>query len=263
MPSPRVLVFSENTPQPQQERYDEVYPQGIGRTIAEALRSRGLDVREALLTDAENGLSEAALEQTDVVVYWAHKAHALVEDASTARLHQRVLGGMGLIVLHSAMGSPIFHRLLGTSSKLYWRNYGERERVWVLDPQHPIATGLGPYIELEQEEMYSEPFEIPKPDELVFVSWFEGGEIFRSGCCWRRGRGKLFYFRPGHETAPTYHNADVQQVLFNAVQWAAPADGVRKPVGHEGVTFAPEGRFNRRFDDWTPPTGPRASSTGR
>lgn len=260
---PRVLVFSENTPQPQQARYDEIYPQGIGPAISAALRARGLEVKEALLTEPENGMSEAALEDVDVVFYWSHKAHALVEEATTQRLHRRVLAGMGLVILHSAMGAPIFHRLLGTSAKLYWRNYGERERVWVLDPQHPIAHGIGPYVELEQEEMYSEPFEIPTPDELVFLSWFEGGEVFRSGCCWRRGRGKLFYFRPGHETAPTYHNADVQRILYNAALWAAPADGVKAPREHEGVTKAPEGRFNRHFDGWTPPTGSRASSTGR
>jgi trehalose utilization protein len=261
--NPRVLVFCEDHPQPQQERYEATYPAGIGETIAAPLRANGLDVRNAYSTQPENGLGEAALETTDVLIYWSHKGHRFVSDEVVARLHDRVLRGMGLIVLHSSMGAAIFHKLMGTTARLFWRNYGERERVWVVDPQHPIAEGLGPYIELEQEEMYSEPFSVPTPDELVFISWFEGGEVFRSGCCWRRGRGRIFYFRPGHETAPTYHNPDVQRVLYNAARWAAPVGGVAPTREHEGVTFAPEGPFTSKFEGWTPPTGPRASTTGR
>jgi len=217
---PTVLIYAENTPQPQQERYEAAYPSGIGATLAGALREQGFRVRMASTTDPENGMSEAALEGVDVVLYWSHKAHHLIEPAVTERLHERVLRGMGLVFLHSSMGAPLFRRLMGTSCRLYYRNHGERERVWAIDPQHPISAGLDPCFELEGEEMYSEPFDVPTPDELVFVSWFEGGEVFRSGLTYQRGAGRIFYFRPGHETYPTYHNAEVHKVLRNAVRWA-------------------------------------------
>ena len=133
---------------------------------------------------------------------------------------------MGLIVLHSSHFSKIFKRLMGTFCGLYVRNSAEKERVWVVNPAHPIAAGLGEYFEIPHEEMYGEPFDIPEPDVLVLVSWFAGGEVFRSGCCYHRGRGKVFYFRPGHETYPTYHQPEVLRVIKNAVLWAAPADGI-------------------------------------
>ncbi len=243
--NPRVLVFCEDHAQPEPDRYQATYPRGIGPTIADALRARGLQVTNAFSTQPENGLTEAALEGADVVIYWAHKADRFVSDEVVARLHDRVLRGMGLIALHSSVGARIFHRLIGTTARMFWRvdGDGERERIWVMDPQHPIADGLGRYIELGHEEMYGEPFGIPTPDELVFVSWFEGGEVFRSGCCWRRGRGRVFYFRPGHETVPTYHNPDIQRVLYNAAKWAAPVGGIGPTRQHEGVPVAPEHRY--------------------
>jgi trehalose utilization protein len=74
--------------------------------------------------------------------------------------------------------------------------------------------------------MYGEPFAIPEPLETVFITWYQGGEVLRSGVTFRRGAGHIFYFAPGHEAYPIYHNAQVQQVLRNAVKWAhnpAPA----------------------------------------
>jgi len=149
-------------------------------------------------------------------------AHQRVEDAVVDRVQANVLEGMGLIVLHSGHMSKIFRRLVGTSGALKWREAAEKERLWVVDPAHPIAQGLGEYFEIPHEEMYGEPFDIPSPDRLVFVSWFQGGEVFRSGCCFHRGNGRIFYFRPGHETYPTYHQKEVLQVITNAVRWAAP-----------------------------------------
>jgi trehalose utilization protein len=139
---------------------------------------------------------------------------------------------MGLIVLHSGHYSKIFKKLMGTTCSLCWREAGEMERLWVCNPSHPIVQGIGPFIEIKKEEMYGEPFGIPVPDEQIFISWFEGGEVFRSGCCYKRGNGKIFYFRPGHESFPTYHHPQIQQVLRNAVKWA-------KPEGPRWVDEAP------------------------
>jgi trehalose utilization protein len=199
-----------------------LYPNGLHAPIADYLRQQGLEVRTATLDEPEHGLTDAVLANTDVMTWWGHMAHGEVQDAIVEKVQQRVLEGIGLIVLHSGHFSKIFKKLMGTSGNLKWREADERERIWVVEPGHPIAEGLGEYIQLDEEEMYGERFDIPAPDELVFVSWFEGGEIFRSGCCWRRGRGRVFYFRPGHESYPTYHNPEVLRVIYNAVRWAAP-----------------------------------------
>jgi trehalose utilization protein len=221
----RVTVWNEYRHEREDERFARVYPDGIHGAIAAGLRDHpDLAVGTATLDEPEHGLSQAALDATDVLLWWGHKAHDEVDDAVVSRVQARVLDGMGLIVLHSGHFSKIFKRLMGTSCDLKWREGGERERLWVVDPSHPIVAGLGEYVALDQEETYGEHFDIPPPDALVLVSWFSGGEVFRSGCCWSRGAGKVFYFRPGHESHPTYFNADVRRVVANAVRWAAPAD---------------------------------------
>jgi trehalose utilization protein len=155
-----------------------------------------------------------------------------VSDTVVQRVHQRVLDGMGLIVLHSGHYSKIFKRLMGTTCELKWREADEHERIWVVEPGHPITNGLGQYFEIEQEEMYGERFDVPAPETLVLLSWFPGGEVFRSGCCYTRGRGKIFYFRPGHETYPTYFHPQVRRVIANAVRWAAPSTGPMPVFGN-------------------------------
>jgi trehalose utilization protein len=221
----RVTVWGEH----RQERSDPpvaaIYPDGIHEAIAAGLRDAGHEVRTATLDDPEHGLTDAVLAATDVLVWWGHVAHEAVSDAVVDRVQARVLDGMGLIVLHSGHHSRIFRRLMGTTANLHWREAGERERVWVVDRSHPIAEGLGESFVLDEEEMYGEPFDVPPPDELVLISWFQGGEVFRSGCCWRRGRGRIFYFRPGHETHPTYHQPMVRRVIGNAAAWAAGPRG--------------------------------------
>ena len=157
---------------------------------------------------------------SNVLLWWGHMAHDEVDDAVVDRVQARVLQGMGLIDLHSGHYSKIFQRLMGSSCALTWREDGEKERLWVVDASHPITAGLGAFIELPETEMYGEVFDVPDPDQLIFISWFEGGEVFRSGCAWHRGRGRIFYFRPGHESYPIYYNAEIQQVLKNAVRWA-------------------------------------------
>lgn len=226
-----VIVWNEFQHERENPAVGAIYPDGLHQTIASALRrtpalpatgAATLEVGTATLDEPEHGLSEARLAACDVLVWWGHKAHDQVDDAVVERVQRRVLEGMGLIVLHSGHFSKIFRRLMGTNCSLKWREADERERIWVVEPSHPIAAGLGEHFELPAEEMYGERFDIPKPESTVFISWFEGGEVFRSGCCWERGHGRIFYFRPGHEAYPTYHDANVQRVLANAVRWAAP-----------------------------------------
>jgi trehalose utilization protein len=224
----RVTVWNEYRHERSDQHVASIYPEGIHTTIANALREHGgVQVRTATLDEPEHGLSEEVLKATDVLLWWGHQAHGEVRDEIVDRVQKAVLDGMGLIVLHSGHFSKIFKRLMGTSCDLKWREENDKERLWVVAPEHPIVEGLGEYIEIEHEEMYGEHFDIPAPETLVFVSWFTGGEVFRSGCCYSRGKGKIFYFRPGHETLPTYHHPDVQRVIANAVRWAAPVQGAK------------------------------------
>ncbi|MWC29545.1 ThuA domain-containing protein [Paenibacillus sp. MMS18-CY102] len=225
----KVTIWNEFLHEVENEKVREVYPDGIHQALAKGIGSDTVQVQTATLVQPEHGLTEEVLANTDVLIWWGHMGHDRVEDAIVDRVHQRVMDGMGLIVLHSGHFSKIFKKLMGTGCDLKWREAGEKERIWVVNPAHPIAAGLPEYITLENEEMYGEHFDIPAPDELVFVSWFEGGEVFRSGCTFYRGQGKIFYFRPGHETYPTYYNPEVLQVIKNAVQWAAPS-GAATPV---------------------------------
>ncbi|MFC5404902.1 ThuA domain-containing protein [Cohnella soli] len=218
-----VTIWNEHRHEKTNAKVASVYPEGMHKAIADGLNVTGT-VRTATLDEPEHGLTEEVLNGTDVLIWWGHMAHGEVSDDIVERVQQRVLRGMGLIVLHSGHFSKIFKKLMGTSCDLKWREADEKERIWIVNPGHPIADGLGEYIELPQEEMYGEHFDIPQPDELVMVSWFEGGEVFRSGCCYTRGMGKIFYFRPGHETYPTYFNPEVRKVIDNAVKWAAPVD---------------------------------------
>lgn len=230
---PRITVWNEGRHEKSSAQIAAVYPDGIHGAIAAGLREHGFSqVRTATLDEPEHGLTEAVLADTDVLTWWGHMAHPEVDDEIVNRVHQRVLDGMGLVVLHSGHHSKIFKKLMGTSCNLRWREADEHERFWVVDPSHPIADGLPEHFELEREEMYGEQFDIPAPDALVFISWFPGGEVFRSGCCYTRGRGKVFYFRPGHETYPTYYEANVRRVIANAARWAAPGDGPKKTFDH-------------------------------
>jgi len=228
----RVTVWNEYRHEKDNVKVASIYPKGIHGTISSFLLEEGLEVRTATLDEPEHGLTEEVLDQTDVLIWWGHKAHDEVEDDIVHRVQQRVLNGMGLIVLHSGHFSKIFKKLMGTSCDLKWREANDKERLWVVKPTHPIAQGIGEYIELEKEEMYGEFFDIPEPDEVIFVSWFTGGEIFRSGCTFSRGNGKIFYFRPGHETYPTYYHEDVQKVIRNAVYWAQPTLGPKPVYGN-------------------------------
>lgn len=228
----RVTVWNEYRHEKRDAEIAAVYPEGMHGAIAAGLREAGFTVRTATLDEPEHGLTEAVLAETDVLTWWGHQAHGEVKDEIVTRVWTRVLEGMGLVMLHSGHVSKIFKRLMGTTCELRWREANEKERIWVIDPGHPIAEGLGNYFELPHEEMYGEFFDIPAPEKLVLVSWFAGGDVFRSGCCYTRGKGKIFYFRPGHETYPTYYNPDVRRVIANAVRWAAPTDNPKPVFGN-------------------------------
>jgi trehalose utilization protein len=224
----RITVWGENVHEHRDASAREIYPDGMHATIAAGLQARlgdAVRVRTATLDQPEHGLTEEVLADTDVLTWWGHDA---VDDTIVARTHDAVLGGMGLLALHSAHYSKLFRALLGTSCSLRWRNAGERELVWTVAPSHPIAQGVPHPIVIDAHEMYGEHFDIPAPDELVFVSSFAGGEVFRGGCCFTRGLGRIFYFSPGDQEYPIYHHPDVQHVLANAAQWVAPRR--REPV---------------------------------
>lgn len=239
----RVTVWNEYLHEKHDEAVRRIYPDGIHTAVAQALRQQlgdQVQVNTATLEEPDHGLTDEVLAQTDVLTWWGHRAHDQVRDDIVDRIQQRVLQGMGLIVLHSAHVSKIFMRLMGTGCMLRWREVGERERLWIVDPSHPIVEGIeGEYFELEHTEMYGEFFDIPAPDEVIMISWFEGGEVFRSGCTFRRGKGKIFYFRPGHETYPIYRDSNVQRILANGVCWAAPTGSLYTGGGKVLVPLSP------------------------
>ncbi|HEX2410779.1 MAG TPA: ThuA domain-containing protein [Solirubrobacteraceae bacterium] len=222
----RVTVWGENVHERTEDTVRAIYPDGMHAAVAAGiaeLLGDGAQVHTATLEQPEHGLTADILAETDVLTWWGHAAHDAVEDAVVDRVHQAVLGGTGLLVLHSAHYAKVFKRLLGTSCDLQWRNEGERELVWTVDPAHPIAAGVPQPIVIEAQEMYGEPFGIPAPDELVFISSFAGGEVFRGGCCFKRGAGRIFYFSPGDQDYPVYHHPDIRRVIANAVLWAGRA----------------------------------------
>ena len=252
----RVIVWGENVHERKNAVVAEVYPDSMHETIAKVLRAEGdIAASTATLQQEEHGLTGARLRDCDVLVWWGHAAHGDVQDAIVERVAKRVWEGMGLIVLHSGHFSKIFTRLMGSPCALSWREAGERERLWVVNPGHPIAKGLGKYFELEHEEMYGEPFSVPEPLETVFVSWFQGGEVFRSGLTYRRGAGNIFYFRPGHETYPTSHDSTVAMVLRNAVRWA------HNPTAWKSVHDAPNVPVEKAIEKITE-RGPKLHKKG-
>jgi trehalose utilization protein len=237
----RVTVWGEFRHEKTNPKVAAIYPAGMHEAIAAHLRkSEGFRVSTATLDEPEHGLSEERVGNTDVMIWWGHLAHPEVADAVVDRVHQRVLAGMGLIVLHSGHFSKLFKKLMGTCCQLKWRDEpGEREILWVTRPGHPILQGIDDHFTLPKEEMYGEYFDVPEPLETILISSFAGGEVFRSGMTWTRGAGRIFYFRPGHELFPTYHDKNVLRVIENAVRWAAPTRPP-KPV-----------TFGRRDMGWT------------
>jgi len=216
----KITVWNEFVHEKADGTAKDLYPDGIHMCIARFLEEAGYEVRTATMDDPECGLTDEVLADTDVLFWWGHVRHGQVPNEVVERVAKHVYDGMGLVVLHSGHGSKIFQKLCGVpTGRLKWRESGDKEILWVVEQGHPIVEGIGEKIVLEHEETYGEHFMIPQPDELLFISWFSGGEVFRSGCVYKRGRGKIFYFRPGHETVPTYHDPQIQKVLINAAKY--------------------------------------------
>ncbi|MDD5728448.1 MAG: ThuA domain-containing protein [Victivallales bacterium] len=218
----KVTIWNENIHEKNNPVVRELYPGGLHGFLAQRLDAPDLSIRTATLEEAEHGLTEAVLDNTDVLIWWGHIAHHRVDDAIVERVQEKIWEGMGFIALHSGHRSKIFRRLNGTSCKMHWREAGERERFWVVDPSHPTVAGLPEHFELSCEEMYGEPLMIAEDAKVIMISWFEGGEVFRSAFTLQRGNGKIFYFQPGHETFPSFHDDRVIKVIANAVRWTAP-----------------------------------------
>ena len=217
-----VTVWNEYIHERESEKVKAIYPDGMHKAIADHLNSQdGLSAATSSLEQPEHGLTEQVLSQSDVLIWWGHLAHDQVAEEIVQRVQRHVLEGMGLIVLHSGHISKIFRRLMGTSCSLGWREGKDRQRIWNLAPGHAITQGIGDAIELGNEETYGERFDIPEPDELLFITWSSTGYVLRSGCVFNRGHGRIFYFAPGHETFPTFHNSEILRVITNAVCYTA------------------------------------------
>ncbi|MDE2747367.1 MAG: ThuA domain-containing protein [Chloroflexota bacterium] len=214
--------YSEESAIEETEGVRKIYPDGIHEAIAAPLREQGFSVQTAILDEPEHGLTETALDETDVIIWWGHMVHDKVDDMIAERVYKRIVdGGMGFIALHWGAGSKVFRKLMDATCSVTPLVSGTPERLWVIEPAHPIAHGLEASFLVPQTEIYGEPFDIPAPDTIVFISSWPSGEVCRSGCCFQRGRGRVFFFRPGHETYPIYYQSEVQQVIANSVAWAA------------------------------------------
>ncbi|MBQ8719820.1 MAG: ThuA domain-containing protein [Clostridia bacterium] len=219
----RVLVWNEFHHERVHEKCMEIYPEGIHKVIADFLgKEEDIEVKTATLLDENCGINKEVLDETDVLIWWGHMRHSLVPDEVAALVRDAVQDGMGAIFLHSAHHSKPFKLLMGTSCNLTWRESGDSELVWVIDPSHPITRGIDRAFYLEGEETYGEPFVIPEPDKTLLIGNYSGGEVFRSGVLYQRGNGRIFYFQPGHETFPTFKLPAVQTIIKNAVRYVAP-----------------------------------------
>lgn len=234
----KVTIFNEFAHERENQKVAEIYPEGIHMALKKGLEDDEISIRTVTL-DTVSEITKELLDDTDVLIWWGHIRHHLVPDEIAILVKDAVLRGMGAIFLHSGHHSKPFKFLMGTSCNLTWREDGDRELLWVVNPAHPIAQGIGRFVNIEHEETYGEPFGIPEPQQTVFIANFEGGEVLRAGCCWRKENGKVFYFQPGHETFPIYYNEEILRIIKNAIHWAKPdyrineltCPHVKKPLG--------------------------------
>ncbi len=224
-----VTIFNEFVHEKTDENVREIYPDGIHSALKSHLQDDEIKISTFTLDNIKD-LTKEVLDNTDVIIWWGHLKHHEVPDEIAKNVCESVHKGMGAIFLHSGHFSKPFMSLMGTPCNLTWREDGDYELIWNINPAHPITQGIDRFIKLDCEETYGEPFGIPEPDQLVFIGNFEGGEVFRSGCCYQRGNGRIFYFQPGHETCPTYHNEQILRVIKNAIYWAKPVYRIKEII---------------------------------
>ena len=228
----RVTFWHEFRHEKTSEVVKAIYPDGLHAYLKSQLECDDIEITLAALDDPNQGITDELLENTDVLMWWGHMAHKEVDDELVEKIRQRVYSGMGFLPLHSAHHSKPFQRIIGCTGNLRWgRN--QKAIVWNLAPWHPIAKGVPMSFQIT-EELYSEPFYIPKPDDIVFATWFEDGNIFRGGITYRRGLGKIFYFHTGHESVESLKDENVQRIIKNAIYWCAPDE---KSDFYNGETF--------------------------
>jgi len=232
----RVTIYNEYIEEKRDPAAVKIYPNGMHNAIKNFLdKNPDLEATAVTMELPDCGLTKELLDNTDVLLWWGHGYHGDVSDEVTRRVQRRVLNGMGFIPLHSSHMSKPFLALMGTSCRLHWCD-DHQEVMWTVTPGHPIAKDIPEYFVLDSEEMYGEPFGIPNPDEVVFIGWFNHGNVFRSGVTFRRGNGKIFYFQPGHQSNPSYNNPHVLKIIENAVIWAKP----EYPAGEFTDYMAPD-----------------------
>ncbi len=215
-PTPlRVRVWCEGTAP------RAVYPQDIDGAVAAHLgKSPGVKVERARLTDPSAGLADAALDATDVLIWWGHIRHDAVPDDRAQAVIRRVRAGkLGLVALHSSCASKPFKGLMGMSCEPGgWREDGRPEHVKIAAPDHPIARGVAPFT-IPRSDMFAEPFDVPAPETVVLVSSWDRGETLRSGLTWSVDKGRVAFLRTGHDAFPVLFHPAVRQLLANASQW--------------------------------------------
>lgn len=225
----RVTVWSEGIDAELEPRAIALYPDDINTYLAGFLKGNAdFEVRCRDISQPENGMGQDIIDGTDVLLWWSHLYDDQVSDEVVDRIVDAVLDGkMNLALLHAGIHSKIGTKLLGKNSTTgKYREVGEMERMWVIDRGHPVVAGLEKeYLEFPDSEMYGEPYGMPTPDEIVFISWFEGGEVLRSGVSWHKGAGRVFYLAPGHEEFPVYANPELQKVMANMIRWLRPVAG--------------------------------------
>lgn len=224
-----VVVWSEGTASVDRGSR-EVYPNDINSAIADGLKpleAEGWKIVKAGLGDPDQGISDELLNRTDVLVWWGHKKHGEVSNDLVAKIDARVREGrMGFISTHSSHFAKPYRKLMGTPCS--WREYktdGTSVEIIVKDPSHPICKGVKNF-KLPKIERYGEPFAVPTPESVpldgIYTKPDGSTEPGRMGLCWTVGKGRVFYFTPGHETYDDYFRPEVRQILLNAVVWAAP-----------------------------------------
>lgn len=218
----RILIYNEGRDERNKPEVLTIYPKEIGGALSHIVsqipNSEIIDILS--MYNVKEKLTNNLLESVDLLLYWSHGGNSQFPDELAKLIQDHVLRGMGFVVLHSAIGSKPFKALMGTTCSIHYR-HDDFERMTCCNPLHPIAAGLPLHIELDKEESYGEYIDVPKPDDIIYLGWFDSGEVCRSVMTWTRGYGKVVFIQPGHETNSSYHNPYIQKLIVNSCIWAS------------------------------------------